>query len=227
MIDTTGTALHKRGYRPETVTAPLRETLAAAMVKLARPREGVLLWDPFCGSGTIAIEAALMMTNTAPGLNRPFTAEVFPQIPKEWWEEARDRALDEIIEPDFEVYASDIDPECVRVATASVKRAGVSKYVKVFQKDALTISTEGRRGTIVCNPPYGERLMSASEVESLYRKMGKHFASLDRWQIYVITSHEEFERLYGRKADKIRRLYNGMIKCNYYQFFKSPNKERN
>ncbi len=222
MIDTTGTALHKRGYRPETVTAPLRETLAAAMVKLARPREGVLLWDPFCGSGTIAVEAALMMTNTAPGINRHFAAECFPQIPLSWWEDARDRALDEITEPEFEVYASDIDPECVRVAADAVRRAGVSNYVKVFQKDALTIATEGKRGTIVCNPPYGERLMTPEQVETLYRQMGKHFSTLDRWQIYVITSHEGFERLYGRRADKIRRLYNGMIKCNYYQFFRSP-----
>lgn len=221
MIDTTGTPLHKRGYRPETVTAPLRETLAAAMVKLARPREGVLLWDPFCGSGTIAIEAALMMTHTAPGINRHYVGETFPCIPFEWWEDAKDRALDEMTEPDFEVYASDIDPNCVRVAIDSVRRAGVSRYVKVFEQDALTISTEGRRGTIVCNPPYGERLMTEAQVEQLYRSMGKHFATLDRWQIYVITSHERFESLYGRRADKIRRLYNGMIKCNYYQFFKS------
>lgn len=221
MIDTTGVPLHKRGYRPESVTAPLRETLAAAMVKLARPREGVLLWDPFCGSGTIAVEAALMMTNTAPGLNRHFAGEQFPQLPTEWWEDARDRALDEITDPNFEVYASDIDSDCVRVATDAVRRAGVSKYVKVFQKDARTIETEGRRGTIVCNPPYGERLMTPTQAEELYRQIGKHFSTLDRWQIYVITSNENFEALYGRRADKVRRLYNGMIKCNYYQFFRS------
>ena len=221
MIDTTVTPLHKRGYRPETVAAPLRETLAAAMVKLARPREDVLLWDPFCGSGTIAIEAALMMTNTAPGLNRRFAGELFPQIPMELWEEARDRALDEITDPQFEVYASDIDADCVRVAADSVRRAGVSRYVKVFQQDALTIRTEGRRGTIVCNPPYGERLMTVEQAEDLYRRMGKHFSTLDRWQIYVITSCESFQALYGRRADKIRRLYNGMIKCNYYQFFRN------
>ena len=221
MIDTTGIPLHKRGYRPETVTAPLRETLAAAMVKLARPREGVLLWDPFCGSGTIAIEAALMMTNTAPGINRHFTAELFPQIPMEWWEDARDAALDAITDPDFEVYASDIDPNCVRVASDAVRRAGVSKYVKVFEKDALTITTDGRRGTIVTNPPYGERLMTPHEAEKLYRDMGNHFKTLDRWQIYVITSCEEFQKFYGRRADKVRKLYNGMIKCGYYQFFRT------
>ncbi len=221
MIDTTGTPLHKRGYRPETVIAPLRETLAAAMVKLARPREDVLLRDPFCGSGTIAIEAALMMTNTAPGMSRHFAGELFHRIPMEWWESAVDRAMDEIKDTAFEAWASDIDENCVRVATDAVRRAGVTKHVKVFRKNALDITTEGRRGTIVCNPPYGERLMEKDEVEALYREMGRHFATLDRWQIYVITSNEAFERLYGRRADNIRRLYNGMIKCNYYQFFKS------
>ncbi len=221
MIDTTGIPLHKRGYRPETVTAPLRETLAAAMVKLARPREDVLLWDPFCGSGTIAIEAALMMTNTAPGLNRHFAGELFHRIPMEWWENAVDRAFDEIKDTDFEAWASDIDEDCVRVASDAVRRAGVTKHVKVFKKNALEIQTEGRRGTIVCNPPYGERLMTPEQVEKLYRDMGAHFSTLDRWQIYVITSCEQFERLYGRRADKVRNLYNGMIKCGYYQFFKN------
>lgn len=220
MIDTSGMPLHKRGYRPVSTEAPLRETLAAALVKLARPREDVLFWDPMCGSGTIATEAALLMTNTAPGLNRSFCSEAYPWIKGNSWEDARDEAFDNMTDTAFEAYASDIDPEAVKVASQTVKRAGVSKYVKVFERDALTISTEGRRGTIVCNPPYGERLSTIEEAEELYKKMGKHFKTLDRWQIYVITSDESFERLYGRRANKVRKLYNGMIPCYYYQFFK-------
>ncbi len=220
MLDTSGMPLHKRGYRPVSTEAPLRETLAAALVKLARPREDVLFWDPMCGSGTIATEAALMMTGTAPGLNRAFVAETFPWVAPTVWEDARDEAFDNIHDTAFQVYASDIDPEATAIAKETVRRAGLSKYVKVFHQDALTIATEGRRGTVVCNPPYGERLSTLEEAEALYRHMGEHFRTLDRWQIYVITSHEGFEKLYGRRADKVRKLYNGMIPCYYYQFFK-------
>ncbi len=220
MIDTSGTPLHKRGYRPVSTVAPLRETLAAALVKIARPREEVLLWDPMCGSGTIAIEAALMMTNTAPGMNRRFTAEEFPWLGKEVWEDAREKAREAVRPTGFEAYASDISPEAVGIARENIRRAGMEKVVRCFEADALKITTEGRRGTVVCNPPYGERLSTLAEAEALYRAMGRHFATLDRWQIYILTSDEDFERLYGRRADKVRRFYNGMIKCNYYQFFK-------
>ena len=221
MIDTSGTALHKRGYRPQAGIAPLRETLAAAMVNLARPRDDVLFWDPFCGSGTIPLEAALLMTNTAPGLNRSFAAESFGQISDKLWDDTRDEAIS-LINNDsgFEAYASDIDDECVELTKVNIKNAGMSKHVKAFKQDALTIQTNGRRGTIVCNPPYGERLFTMEQTEELYRKMGQHFKTLEPWQIYVISSHEGFERLYGRRADKSRKLYNGMIKCNYYQYFK-------
>ena len=220
MIDTSGAALHKRGYRPGTLEAPLRETLAAALATVARPREDVLFWDPFCGSGTIAIEAAMIMTNRAPGLLRKFDGENFDFIDKKVWENARDEAKSAIKETKFEAYASDINPECVAYAKECVKRAGVAANVKAFERDALKITTGGRRGTIVCNPPYGERMFTMAETEELYRKMGAHFRTLEPWQIYVITSHEGFERLYGRKADKVRKLYNGMIPCYYYQFFK-------
>ncbi|MBQ4065061.1 MAG: class I SAM-dependent RNA methyltransferase [Clostridia bacterium] len=220
MIDTSGMPLHKRGYRPVSTEAPLRETLAAALVKMARPREDVLLWDPMCGSGTITTEAALMMTGTAPGLNRSFAAEAFPWIGEAVWEDARDEAFDRIVDTDFQAFASDIDPAAVAIAMETVRRAGVSKQIKIFEQDALTIATEGRRGTVICNPPYGERLSTLEEAEELYRRMGRHFKSLDRWQIYVITSHEGFEKLYGRRADKVRKLYNGMIPCYYYQYFK-------
>ena len=222
MIDTSGIPLHKRGYRPLANAAPLRETLAAAVASLARPREDVLFWDPFCGSGTIAVEAAMIMTNRAPGMNRYFDAERFPAFGKELFNEARTEAKDLVIrDSKFEVYASDIDPECVHIAIESAKHAGVYEQMKIFRADALTIKTGGRRGTVVCNPPYGERMMTLKEAETLYRKMGEHFKSLDRWQIYVLTSHDRFGNVYGRRPDKVRKLYNGMIPCYFYQFFKN------
>ncbi|MBE6626280.1 MAG: class I SAM-dependent RNA methyltransferase [Ruminococcaceae bacterium] len=226
MIDLSGVPLHKRGYRPERVEAPIRETLAAAMVKLARPRENVLLWDPFCGSGTIAIEAAMMMKNIAPGLKRTFAAEEYPIFPADSWTLAREEAEAAINhDTQFEAYATDINDECVRIATESAVRAGVGDMISIFKMDALDIDTLGKRGTIVTNPPYGERLLTVEEAESLYRAMGEAFARLERWQIYVITQSEVFPKLYGRRADKIRKLYNGMIPCYYYQFFKNGEKK--
>ena len=224
MIDTSGTALHKRGYRPQSVPAPLRETLAAALVKLSRPREEVLLHDPFCGSATIPIEAAMMMTNTSPGLSRSFAAEAFAFLPESVWTAAREEAAAlRKSDTSFEAYASDIAPDAVKNARLCAKNAGMAKYIRIYEADALSIATGGRRGTIVCNPPYGERLGTIKEAEALYRQMGRHFATLDAWQIYVLTSHEGFEKLYGRKADKVRKLYNGMLPCYFYQFFKKQN----
>lgn len=221
MIDTSGETLHKRGYRPESNEAPLRETLAAALCKLAHIREDNLFWDPMCGSGTIAIEAALLMSNTAPGMNRTFVSQEYPWINKTDWDKAYEQAAD-MIKRDcgFEAYASDIDPECVRITTDNVRRAGMEKYIKCFEYDARNVQTYGRRGTIVCNPPYGERLMDKESVEVLYRELGTAFSNLGSWQIYVISSCDGLPRLFGRRPDKIRKLYNGMIKCNYYQFFK-------
>lgn len=222
MIDTSGTALHKRGYRPLSGEAPLRETLAAAMAMISRPRADVLFWDPFCGSGTIAIEAALLMTNCAPGLNRSFIGESFPQIGADIWDEARDSAVGDIVEDSsFEVFASDIDTQVLDLARENAKRAGVYDRIKFFEQDATKIKKLDRRGTIVCNPPYGERLMTPRQVETLYREMGKTFSELAPWQIYILTSAENFERLYGRRADKVRKLYNGMIPCGLYQYFKN------
>ena len=221
MIDTSGVALHKRGYRPAAGIAPLRETLAAAMVKLSRPRDEVLLWDPFCGSGTIAIEAAMMMTGTAPGLGRSFAAEEFYDIPEKIWIDARDEAKSLRRDTEFEVYASDIDPHMIDLARANIKRADMGAHIKCFERDATQIVKAERRATIVCNPPYGERLSDMREVESLYRSMGRCFARLAPWQIYILTSVPDFERLYGRRADKVRTLYNGMIKCGFFQYFKN------
>lgn len=227
MIDTSGVALHKRGYRPAAGAAPLRETLAAAMVKLSRPRDEVLLWDPFCGSGTIGIEGALMMTNTAPGLGRSFAAEEFYDIPEKLWKDAREEAESLKRETPFEVYSSDIDPHMVELARANIRRAGMGAHIKCFERNAVEIVKADRRATIVCNPPYGERLSNESEVALLYRAMGQCFAKLAPWQIYILSSVPDFERLYGRRADKVRTLYNGMIKCGYYQYFKNPLKEKN
>ena len=221
MIDTTGSPLHKRGYRRESLGAPIRETLAAAIAATSRPRENVLLWDPMCGSGTIAIEAAMLMRNIAPGRSREFIAEEFPFIDKSIWKSAREEAFDVEKKSDFEAFASDIDPAAVALAEKNARLAGVSDTVKVFRQDARKISADGRRGTIVCNPPYGERLGTMREVEQLYRDIGVHFRSLSPWQIYVITSHAQFEKFYGRRADKVRKLYNGMIPCYLYQFFKN------
>lgn len=221
-IDTTGVGLHKRGYRPAANAAPLRETLAAALVKISRPREEVLLYDPMCGSGTIPIEGALMMTNTAPGISRSFAAEDFDSLPLDIWSRAREEAHDlQDLACGFEAWGSDIDPEAIKIAKENVARAGMEQHVKIFRRDVLKIVKEDRRATIVCNPPYGERLMDKKEAQSLYRAMGRAFAGLSPWQIYVITSDESFPKLYGRRPDKIRRLYNGMIKCNYYQYFKN------
>ena len=221
MIDTSGVALHKRGYRKDSLGAPIRETLAAAIAATSRPRENVLLWDPMCGSGTIAIEAAMIMKNIAPGRNRRFAGEDFAFIDKKIWREAREEAFDVERATDFQAFASDIDPSAVALAEKNAKLAGVSDIVRVFRQDARKISADGRRGTIVSNPPYGERLGTLREAEQLYREIGVHFRSLSPWQVYIITSHPAFERFYGMKADKVRKLYNGMLPCYLYQYFKN------
>lgn len=222
LIDTSGVALHKRGYRPESGAAPLRETLAAAIAINSRPCEDVLFWDPFCGSGTIAIEAAMYTKRIAPGLNRHFDAEKFPCVPENMWMEARNEARDKIIENShFEAWASDIDEGILDITYESALRAGVEENINIFCHDARKIKKpDGRKGTIVSNPPYGERLGELSEVEQLYRDIGKNFKYFEPWHIYIITSCEYFEKLYGRPADKKRKLYNGMIPCSLYQFFK-------
>ena len=226
MIDTSGVGLHKRGYRPAAGLAPLRETLAAAMVMNSRPRENVLLWDPFCGSGTIPIEAAMIMTNRAPGANREFLGETFDFLPKASWNEARTEAKDKVNDnTEFEAFGSDVDTEVLKFARENAARAGVSGRIKFFEADARKIvKPEGRRGTIVCNPPYGERLMTQKEVETLYREVGRHFSDFAPWQIYILSSCFDFEKIYGKRADKVRKLYNGMIPCNLYQYFKNGKK---
>ncbi len=223
MIDTSGVALHKRGYRPTSGAAPLRETLAAAVVAISRPREDVLLWDPFCGSGTIAIEAAMLMTNQASGLGRHFACEEFELLSgSPIIKEERARAMADIKQDScFEAYASDIDEQVLDIARVNAENAGVDHMIKFFRADARQIKKLDKRGTVVCNPPYGERLMTPREAEQLYRDIGKAFADLAPWQIYILSSMESFDRPYGRRADKVRKLYNGMIPCYLYQYFKN------
>lgn len=224
MIDTSGAGLYKRGYRQGTNDAPIRETLAAALALIARPRRDVLLWDPLCGSGTIPIEAAMILKNAAPGINREFAAEEFSFIPHHLWEDARREAREAELECDFEIWGSDIDPEVIEIAKENARRAGVEDCINFFVADVADIDTHGKRGTVVCNPPYGERLMDINEAEKLYRVMGKAMKRLENWQLYIITSDEYFEKHFGRAADKKRKLYNGMLKCNYYQYYKRGNK---
>lgn len=221
MIDTSGEPLHKRGYRREANAAPIRETLAAAIVATSRPREEVLLWDPMCGSGTIAIEAAMKMRNIAPGIRRHFAAEAFPFIGEKLWADAREEAKELITPSDFTVFASDIDEDCITLTKDNAYRAGVLNSLRVFKQDARKIGAKDRRGTVVTNPPYGERLGTLEQVEELYRDIGRHFRSLAPWQVYIITSHPEFERFYGKRADNVKKMYNGMIPCYLYQFYKN------
>ncbi len=220
MIDTSGIPLHKRGYRTSATDAPIRETLAAALASIARPREDVLFVDPMCGSGTIPIEAALIMTNTAPGLNRSFASEGYGWIDSLRWRNARDSARGKVRDSGFHAIASDISNDAVRIAADNVERAGMEQYVECFVADALDLRTDGRRGTVVTNPPYGERLSDVKTVFELYGKLGKTFLALGNWQLYIITNDEDFERHFGRKADKTRKIYNGMIPCRYYEYFR-------
>ena len=221
MLDTSGDPLHKRGYRPASGGAPLRETLAAAMVMNARLTDEILLWDPFCGSGTILIEAVMLMNRIAPGLDRSFAGEEFACLPPELWEAARAEA-EELIRFDsaFEAWGSDIDDEVLAIAKENALRAGVLDQIKFFHADAREIRKPAdRKGTILTNPPYGERLLTVEKVERLYCEIGTSFRNFAPWQIYVLTMSETFERSYGQRADRVRKLYNGMIPCNLYQYY--------
>lgn len=216
-LDTTGHGLYKRGYRPTAGTAPLRETLAAAMVILSRYRGRDVLADPFCGSGTITIEAALIARNRAPGLNRRFAAETWTTLPVDIWENARQAAREREFHGDYTILASDIDSSCIVLARENAKRAGVETDIQFTVADARDFKSEGK-GVIVSNPPYGERIMERSEAELIYREFGQATRKLTDWQLYILSAHPDFELSFGRKADKKRKLYNGMIKCNLFMY---------
>lgn len=219
-IDTSGQGLHKRGYRAKATEAPLKETLAAAMVMISRWREDRVLIDPMCGSGTIAIEAAMIGKNIAPGLERKFVSEGWERIPKKAWKDARVEALKAIRQDvDIKIYASDMDEKAIEIAKDNAYEAGVDDYISFSVGDMARIKSDEKYGYIICNPPYGERLGERKEVQKLYQRMGKVFKKFDTWSTYIITSDEEFEKLYGKKASKKRKLYNGRLKTDYYQFF--------
>ena len=219
MLDTSGAGLHKRGYRPRGVDAPLRETLAAAMVMLSRYRGRDPLCDPFCGSGTIPIEAALIAKNRAPGLNRHFSAQKWTWLSNKLWMAAADEAMDKEFDGDYEIWGGDLDPNAVELARHNAELAEVDDIISFEVSDATRFHWGGLRGRIVTNPPYGERIMERREAEELYRAFGKAWDKFpDTWQLYLLSSHTEFERTFGKQADKKRKLYNGMLKCDLFMY---------
>ena len=217
-LDTSGQGLHKRGYRAIGNDAPLHETLAAGMIQLTRYRGREFFWDPFCGSGTIPIEAALIAINRAPGLNRHFAAEEFPWMPAELWEEVKTEAKDHEFHGDYRILGSDADPKCVSLAIANARKAGVGKLITFKDGDATKMSLPCDSGILVCNPPYGERMMEQNEAKRLYQALGRHLKFANNWKKYVITSEPEFEHFFGKRSDKKRKFYNGKIQCNYYMY---------
>ena len=217
-LDTSGPGLHKRGYRAVGNDAPLRETLAAAMVQLAHYRGREFFWDSFCGSGTIPIEAALIAKNRAPGLKRRFAAETFAWADASVWDAARTEARDREFKGDYRILGSDNDPKCVSLAMANARKAGVSDCVTFKDGDATKMSLPTDTGILICNPPYGQRMGEQKDAQRLYAALGRHLKFADGWKKYIITSEPEFEHYFGRRADKKRKLYNGMIKCDYYMY---------
>jgi len=218
-IDTSGAGLHKRGYRPVGNAAPLRETLAAAIVKLSRYRGREQACDPFCGSGTIPIEAALAAVNRAPGINRGFAAQKWAWLDSGLWHDAVDEAKSHEYAGSYDVRGGDIDPKCIDIAKENARRAGVSEHIRFVAADAASFASDVSGGIIMTNPPYGERVMQHSEAEELYRRFGAAVRRLDSWKLYILSSHTEFERAFGRSAVKKRKLYNGMIKCDLFMYF--------
>lgn len=219
-IDTSGAGLHKRGYRPAHNAAPLKETMAASMIKLSRYRGRDDFCDPFCGSGTIPIEAALIAKNRAPGLNRRFTAMDWRWVDKKLWAEEKEAAMAKEFNGDYNIIGSDIDPTAIAIAKENAQRAGVADIVRFELADATSFDRKTERGVIVTNPPYGERIMEKQQAEELYRSFGRSYAQSENWQLYLLSSHTEFERCFGKQADKKRKLYNGMIKCDLFMYFK-------
>ena len=218
-IDTTGPGLHKRGYRTQAGEAPLKETLAAALVLLSKWNPERIFADPMCGSGTILIEAAMIGRNMAPGINRNFVSEDWANIDKSIWEDTRKFATSKINDKEFRILGSDIDSRLLKIARDNIERAGVDDCVVVQTLDMREFSSNKKYGCIVTNPPYGERIGQVKEVEDIYKEMGKVFSKLDSWSVFVLTSHLDFQKLYGSKATKNRKLYNGKIQAYFYQYF--------
>ena len=219
-LDTSGDSLHKRGYRTDSVKAPISETLAAAILMLSPWKKDRILIDPFCGSGTFCIEAAMMACGIAPGMNREFTAEKWTNmIPKRCWYDAVNEAMERVCEPEeTDIQGFDIDPAAIRASKENARRAGVEKYIHFETRDVKNLSHRKKYGFVITNPPYGERIMEESELPAVYRTLGERFGSLDSWSMYMITSYDKAEEMIGRKADKNRKIYNGMLKTYLYEF---------
>lgn len=229
-IDTSGESLHKRGYRVLSSKAPITETLAAAMILLTPWKADRILVDPFCGSGTIPIEAAMIAANIAPGMNRTFTAQTWTNlIPKELWDDCFEEAK-EMVNTDIEtnIQGYDIDGEIIRAARDNAKRAGVDHLIHFQQRSVSELKNPKKYGFVITNPPYGERLEEKAALPKLYHEIGEAFAGLDCWSEYLITSYEDTERSIGKKADKKRKIYNGMLRTNLYQYIgpKPPRRKK-
>lgn len=228
-LDTSGESLHKRGYRKLTAKAPISETLASALILLTPWKKDRILLDPFCGSGTFPIEAAMMAAGMAPGMKRSFLAEKWTNvIPEKLWQQAREEAeelVDLEIETDIQGY--DLDAEAVKIARANARLAGVEKLIHFQQRDVRELSHPKKYGFIITNPPYGERIEEKSALPQLYQEMGRAFDRLDTWSKYIITSYDQAEKFLGKKADKNRKIYNGMIKTYYYQYLGPKPPRRN
>lgn len=219
-LDSSGTGLHRRGYKPLVGEAPLRETMAAGLILLSRWQPDTALIDPFCGSGTIPIEAALIGMNIAPGINREFACEDWPWIPKEVWRDARREAHD-LANYDQELFiiGSDINDHVLKVARQNAAEAFVDDKIHFQTLPLSSLSSKKKYGKIICNPPYGERIGERDEVAALYREMGRVFSKLDTWSFYILTSYPDFEKLFGKPATKKRKFYNGNIRVDYYQYY--------
>lgn len=222
MIDTTGAGLHKRGYRAIATEAPIKETLAAVMVDLSHVHSNHIVVDPVCGSGTILIEAAMKAMNIAPGVGRSFSAEYWKKIPAKIWQEERDKAKAAVrTDCDFHAYGYDIDEMALQLAKSNAEIAGVGDKVTIKKRDIRDFEFDAEKCTIICNPPYGERLLDVEQAQNIYKIMGEKFVKRSGCSYTIISPDEDFEYMFGRKADKRRKLYNGMIKCQVYMYFKN------
>ena len=220
MIDTSGEGLHKRGYRARSNEAPIKETLAAAMCKIARVRHYHTLYDPFCGSGTILIEGAMLANNIMPGYRRGFVSEQWGMIDTKHWQQERMRALDGIKhDTDFHAFGADINPAAIELTHSNASHFGVRKLMTLDRADIKDFAPSTEKGTLITNPPYGERMMDVKAAREIYKTMGKLFVPKRGWSYNIISPDEEFEKIYGATARKRRKLYNGMIKCTYYAYF--------
>lgn len=221
LLDTSGAGLHKRGYRLDANSAPLKETLAASLCNLSKLRPYHNLYDPMCGSGTILIEGTMLAKNIAPGVNRNFSAERWDSIYEKVWTDERERAKSLVRSiDDFHAFGSDIDESSIELAKMNAERAGVSEKISFHTAPLRDFKPQTERGTLICNPPYGERMLDVEQSELIYKEMGKIFEQKKGWSYSIISPSETFEDSFGRKADKRRKLYNGMIKCQVFMYYK-------